>query len=43
MRQQAIEILKQNFAKIQIKRAENATSEGLIRVAGQRRRQRRRP
>ncbi len=30
---QAIEILKRNFAKIQIKRAENATSEGLIRIA----------
>lgn len=29
----AIEILKRNFAKIQIKRAENATSEGLIRIA----------
>lgn len=29
----AIEILKKNFAKIQIKRAENATSEGLIRAA----------
>ena len=31
--QKAIEILKQNFAKVQIKRAENATSEGLIRIA----------
>lgn len=30
---QAIEILKRNFAKIQIKRAENATSEGLMRIA----------
>jgi elongation factor Ts len=30
---QAIEILKRNFAKIQIKRAENATSEGLLRIA----------
>lgn len=29
----AIEILKRNFAKIQIKRAENATSEGVIRIA----------
>lgn len=30
---QAIEILKRNFAKVQIKRAENVTSEGLIRIA----------
>jgi elongation factor Ts len=29
---QAIEILKRNFAKMQVKRAENATSEGLVRV-----------
>ncbi|MFO0918845.1 MAG: translation elongation factor Ts [Planctomycetaceae bacterium] len=29
---QAIEILKRNFAKMQVKRAENATSEGVVRV-----------
>ncbi len=29
---EAIEILKRNFAKIQIKRAENTTSEGVVRV-----------
>jgi elongation factor Ts len=29
---QAIEILKRNFAKMQVKRAENTTSEGLVRV-----------
>lgn len=30
---QAIEILKRNFAKLIVKRAENATSEGVIRIA----------